>query len=108
MSDHVTGTLTLEERMDASGRNGWGRFGARGWVRRGRRGAHECPLRSDIPRPHRSSCSAKWLRARVVGTCMLRGEWTEEQYRTDVESEARIYGSRSEAEAFVREQANWR
>jgi class 3 adenylate cyclase len=107
MSDHVTGTPTLEERMDdlravmdAAGSERAAVFGV----------VEGAPMSALFAAtyPHRTA-------ALVLRSGFARSLWapdypwgqTEQQFREHVESERRIYRSRSEAEAFVREQANW-
>jgi class 3 adenylate cyclase len=108
MSDHVTGTPTLEERMDdiravmdAAGSQRAAVFGV----------VEGAPMSALFAATYPDRTAALVLRSGFARTLWAPDyPWgrTEEQYRADVESERRIYGSRSEAEAFVREQANWR
>src|SRR5262245_33503297 len=107
MSDHVTGTPTLEERMDdlravmdAAGSDRAAVFGV----------VEGAPMSALFAATYPDRTAALVLRSGFARTLWAHDyPWgrTEEQYRADVESERRIYGSRSEAEAFVREQANW-
>ena len=107
MSDHVTGTPTLEERMDdiravmdGAGSERAAVFGV----------VEGAPMSALFAATYPDRTAALVLRsgfARALWAPDYPWGRTEEQYRTDVESERRIYGSRSEAEAFVREQANW-
>src|SRR5262245_10107823 len=107
MSDHVTGTPTLEERMDdlravmdAAGSERAAVFGV----------VEGAPMSALFAASYPDRTAALVLRSGFARTLWAPDyPWgrTEDQYRADVESERRIYGSRSEAEAFVREQANW-
>ena len=108
MSDHVTGTPTLEERMDdiravmdAAGSERAAVFGV----------VEGAPMSALFAATYPDRTAALVLRSGFARTLWAPDyPWgrTEDQYRADVENERRIYGSRSEAEAFVREQANWR
>ena len=68
MSDHVTGTPTLEERMDDIRAVMDGRFGARGGVRRSKEAPMSALFAATYPDRTAALVSAKWLCTRVVGT----------------------------------------
>jgi class 3 adenylate cyclase len=107
MSDHVSGTPTLEERMDdiravmdGAGSERAAVFGV----------VEGAPMSALFAATYPDRTAALVLRSGFARTLWAPDyPWgrTEGRYRADVENERRIYGSRSEAEAFVREQANW-
>ena len=107
MSDHVTGAPTLEERMDdlravmdAVGSRRAAVFGV----------VEGAPMSALFAATYPDRTAALVLRSGFARTMWAPDyPWgrTEEQYRADVERELRLYGSRTEAESFVREQENW-
>jgi class 3 adenylate cyclase len=107
MSDHVTGAPTLEERMDdlravmdAVGSRRAAVFGV----------VEGAPMSALFAATYPDRTAALVLRSGFARTMWAPDyPWgrTEEQYRADVDRELRLYGSRVEAEAFVREQENW-
>jgi class 3 adenylate cyclase len=107
MSDHVTGAPTLEERMDDL-RAVMDTVGSR---RAAVFGVVEgAPMSALFAATYPDRTAALVLRSGFARTMWAPDyPWgrTEEQYRADVERELRLYGSRTEAESFVREQENW-
>ena len=107
MSDHVTGAPTLEERMDdlravmdAAGSARAAVFGV----------VEGAPMSVLFAATYPDRTAALVLRSAFPRTLWAPDyPWgrTEEQYRDDVHRQLRLYGSRAEAEAFVREQENW-
>ena len=107
MSDHVSGTPTLEERMDdlravmdAAGSDRAAVFGV----------VEGAPMSALFAATYPDRTAALVLRSGFARTLWAPDyPWgrTDQQYRADVERERRIHGSRADAEAFVRDQANW-
>jgi class 3 adenylate cyclase len=107
MSDHVSGAPTLEERMDdlravmdAAGSERAAVFGV----------VEGAPMSALFAATYPERTAALVLRSGFARTMWAPDyPWgrTDEQYRADVDRERLLYGSRAEAESFVRDQANW-